>query len=58
MYWINQFYSIFLQCWQQGRDAAIDITVVNPLQTALVAKVAQEGGSAVGKAHEGKVRKY
>ena len=31
---------------------------MNPLQTALVAKVAQERGSAVGKAHQDKVRKY
>ena len=49
---------VLLPYWSQGKDVAVDITVVNPLQTALVARAAQEGGSAVQHAHEAKVRKY
>ena len=44
--------------WSGGRDTALDFTVVNPLQAALVGRAAQEGGSAVEHATMGKLRKY
>ena len=39
-------------------DAALDFTVVNPLQAALVQGASQKGESAVDHAHRGKCRKY
>ena len=44
--------------WCSGRDAALDFTVVNPLQAALVQGPSKEGGSAVDHVHRGKCRKY
>ena len=44
--------------WSGGKDTALDFTVVNPLQSALVGRVAEEGGVAVEHAHMVKVRKY
>jgi hypothetical protein len=44
--------------WTQGRDTAIDITVVNLLQAALVRHAAEEGASAVKYAYNLKSRKY
>ena len=41
-----------------GKDAALDFTVVNPLQAALVQGASQEGGSAVDHGHRAKCRKY
>jgi hypothetical protein len=41
-----------------GKDTAIDLTVVNALQSSLVRKVAEDGACAVKHAHDGKVRKY
>ena len=49
---------LLIPFWSGGRDTAIDFTVVNPLQAALVKKTAQDGGSAVEHAHRGKIRKY
>ena len=49
---------LLIPYWHHGKDAAIDFTVVNPLQAALVAKVAQEGSAGVVKAHQDKLRKY
>jgi hypothetical protein len=49
---------LLLPHWTQGRDTAIDITVVNPLQAALVRRAAEEGASAVEHAHNLKSRKY
>ena len=44
--------------WSGGRDTALDFTVINPLQGALVRRTAVEGGSAGDHAHMVKVRKY
>ena len=49
---------VFLRHWHEGRDAAIDFTVVNPLQAALVARVAQDGDNRVAHAHKLKMDKY
>ena len=49
---------LFIPFWHKGKDAAIDFTVVNPLQAALVTKVAAEGKAGVLKAHNDKIRKY
>ena len=49
---------LLLPHWHQGRDAALDFTIVNPLQVALVARVAQEGCRGVAHAHKAKIRKY
>ena len=43
---------LLIPYWHHGKDAAIDFTVVNPLQAALVGKVAQEGAAGVSKAHQ------
>ena len=49
---------ILIPFWTQGKDTAIDVTVVNPLQCALVARSSQDGDSAVAHAYNGKVRFY
>ena len=49
---------LLIPFWTSGQDTAIDFTVVNPLQAALVVKTAEEGGSAVAHAHNIKLRKY
>ena len=49
---------LLIPYWQGGQDAAIDFTVVNPLQAALVQKAAMEGSAAVEKAHQDKIQKY
>ena len=49
---------ILIPYWTQGRDTAIDVTVVNPLQSALVARSSQDGGSAVEHAYNIKIRNY
>ena len=38
---------VFLPHWEQGEDAALDVTVVNPLQDALVDGAAQTPGHAL-----------
>ena len=49
---------VLIPFWTNGQDTAWDVTVVNPLQAALVVHTSQEGQSAVESAHMGKVRKY
>ena len=49
---------VLIPFWTNGQDTALDVTVVNPLQAALVVRSSQEGQSAVESAHMGKVRKY
>ena len=49
---------VLIPFWTSGKDTALDITVVNPLQTALVTRASQDGNSAVEHAHMGKARKY
>ena len=47
-----------LSLWSGGRDTALDFTVVNPLQEALVSAASEDGSSAVEHAHNLKLRKY
>ena len=49
---------VLIPIWTEGRDTALDITVVNPLQQALVEKSSEEGDIAVEQAHKTKLRKY
>ena len=49
---------VLLPYWTHGRDTAIDVTVVNALQAALVGRVATDGGHAVAHSHSIKVKKY
>ena len=37
--------------WANGKDSALDISVVNPLQQELVRKVAKDGESGVSSGH-------
>ena len=49
---------VLIPIWTQGKDTAIDVTVVNPLQSGMVVKVAENGGFAVEPAHNRKVARY
>ena len=48
---------VFLPHWEQGKDAALDVTVVNPLQAALVDGAALTPGHALQIAHKRKLDK-
>ena len=45
--------NIFIPWHAGGKDAALDVTVVNPLQAALVAQAAKTPGQALKDAHNG-----
>ena len=47
---------VFIPNWAGGRDAALDVTVVNPLQAATVARAATNPGSALTYAYDRKMR--
>ena len=47
---------IFLPHWAGGRDAALDVTVIHPLQDATRARAAAEPGSAMTYAYNNKMR--
>ena len=49
---------VLLPYWTQGKDTALDITVVNPLQGALIQQVAVDGESGVRHAYNAKMAKY
>ena len=49
---------MFLPNWSGGRDAAVDITVINPLQSSLVARTATEPGYALIYQYNKKWQKY
>ena len=49
---------VFLPAWANGKGACLDFTCTNPLQTATVARCAEEGAYAVEKAHNGKLAAY
>ena len=49
---------ILLPYWTNGRDTALDVTVVNAMQTSLIRQVAEDGGRAVEHAQKEKIRKY
>ena len=49
---------MLLPYWTNGKDTALDITVVNPLQGALINQVAVDGESGVRHAYNAKMAKY
>jgi len=49
---------VFIPGWANGRDAALDVTVVSSLQTEMVRRAAAEVGSAAGRRHGEKMSKY
>ena len=49
---------VLLPFWANGKDAALDISIVNPLQQALVEQVARDGNCGVQHSFNTKVRKY
>ena len=48
---------VFLRCWDRGRDSALDVTVITPLQPAVVDREAQESGYALQYAWDRKMSK-
>ena len=48
---------VFLLHWAQGKDAALDVTVINPLQGAMVHEAAVVPGHALQAAHKRKLDK-
>ena len=49
---------ILLPYWTQGKDTALDVSVVNPLQQGLVAQVANDGEAGVRYTFNAKMGKY
>ena len=49
---------ILLPLWTNGKDTALDVTVVNPMRADLVERGAREAGSAVQHAFTAKMAKY
>ena len=49
---------VYLPGWSSGKDTALDIAVVSPLQALLVKKAAEEAGSAACKRYKDKLTKY
>ena len=47
---------IFLPSFDKGRDCALDVTVVSPLQQALISKASEEPGAALTFAYDRKIR--
>ena len=47
---------IYLPSWAEGRDAALDVTVINPLQQATVAEAAVTPGHSLSVAFDRKMR--
>ena len=47
---------VYLPNWAEGRDAALDITVINPLQQATVAQAAETPGHSLDFAFNRKMR--
>lgn len=48
---------LFIPRWAGGKDAALDVTIVNPLQDALVQQAADTPGHALSVAHRRKLDK-
>ena len=49
---------VFLPLWDQGKPAALDISVVCPLQKALVSSASERAGHALEHANERKRRTH
>ena len=52
----NKPADVYIPNWIEGKDAALDVTVVSPLQATLIHKAAEEGGHALKHAYERKFR--
>ena len=50
--------NVFIPGWANGRDAALDVSVVSPLQSQLIKKASEESGSAAKKRNNDKLSKY
>ena len=48
---------VYIPHWHQGKDVALDVTVVNPLQAALIQTAAVTPGHALQVAHKRKLDK-
>ena len=48
---------VLIPGWASGKDAAIDVTVINPLQDSMVADAAATPGHALAVAHKRKLDK-
>ena len=48
---------VFIPHWGQGKDAALDVTVVNPLQAAMIQQAAEVPGHALQAAQKRKLDK-
>ena len=49
---------VLIPCWTGGKDTALDITVVNPLQVALIDRAAATPGSALTHRYNEKMTKH
>ena len=49
---------LYIPAWTGGKDTALDITVINPLQVAMVQQAAVTPGHALVKAHKRKMAKH
>ena len=49
---------LFIPSWTGGQDTALDVTVVNPLQVAMVHQAANTPGHALKKAFDRKIAKH
>ena len=49
---------LYIPAWTGGKDTALDITVVNPLQVAMVQQAAVTPGHALVKAYDRKMAKH
>ena len=47
---------VYLPSWAEGKDMALDVTVVSPLQATLVSRAAVEAGHALDHAYDRKFR--
>ena len=46
---------VFIPAWDKGKDSALDVTVVSPLQSALVDRCAVDHSAALDHAHNRKM---
>ena len=49
---------VFIPGWANGRDAALDVSVVSPLQSQLIKKASEESSSAAKKRNNDMLSKY
>ena len=49
---------VYLPAWFLGCDAALDVTVITPIQDDIIVRASQKGGVAADIAHKRKLAKY